>query len=91
MHGSPRTGHVPEGSSSYGPAHAVEFTPGGQLARAWSGKPGAEVNSLHSQGVDRLGEGLVVEARAADGLVEAFRVADAPGLRWRYSGIRNGR
>ena len=29
------------------------------------------------QGVDRLGDGLTVEARAPDGLVEAFRVTDA--------------
>jgi putative glutamine amidotransferase len=36
------------------------------------------VNSLHSQGVARLGPGLVVEARSAtDGLVEAFHVRDA--------------
>ena len=35
------------------------------------------VNSLHSQGIDRLGEGLSVEARAPDGLVEAFRVQRA--------------
>ena len=35
------------------------------------------VNSLHSQGIDRLGEGLVIEAQATDGLVEAFRVQRA--------------
>ena len=33
-----------------------------------------EVNSLHWQGVDRLGDGLVVEARSPDGLVEAMSV-----------------
>ena len=38
------------------------------------------VNSLHSQGVQRLGEGLVVEARAPDGLVEGFSVPAAPGF-----------
>jgi len=38
------------------------------------------VNSLHSQGVDRLGEGLEVEAVAEDGLVEGFTVRDAPGF-----------
>ena len=32
------------------------------------------VNSLHSQGVDRLCEGAVIEATADDGLVEAFRI-----------------
>jgi len=44
------------------------------------------VNSLHAQGVARLGDGLSVEATADDGLVEAFRVADAPafnlGVQW---------
>jgi putative glutamine amidotransferase len=35
------------------------------------------VNSLHSQGIDRLGPDLAVEARAPDGLIEAFRVKDA--------------
>ena len=31
------------------------------------------VNSLHGQGVDQLAPGLIVEATAPDGLVEAFR------------------
>jgi putative glutamine amidotransferase len=39
-----------------------------------------QVNSLHGQGIDRLADGLVVEARAADGLVEAYSVRDAPGF-----------
>ena len=30
------------------------------------------VNSVHYQGVDRLGDGLTVEATAPDGVVEAF-------------------
>jgi putative glutamine amidotransferase len=33
---------------------------------------------LHSQGIDRLAPGLAVEARATDGLVEAFHVRNAP-------------
>lgn len=51
--------------------HAVELTPGGVLARAF-GVEEAVVNSVHYQGVDRLGEGLTVEARAPDRVVEAF-------------------
>lgn len=33
-----------------------------------------DVNSLHSQGIDRLGQGLRVEAKAPDGLVEAVSI-----------------
>jgi putative glutamine amidotransferase len=62
--------------TQYGPSHAVEFVPGGQLHEI-SGLTGAMVNSLHSQGVDRLGEGLLIEAVAPDGLIEAFSVRDA--------------
>lgn len=60
----------------YGPAHPIRIAPGGQLHR-WFGQDEAMVNSIHSQGVDRLGEGLTVEATAPDGLVEAFSVTDA--------------
>jgi putative glutamine amidotransferase len=63
----------------YAPAHAVELTPGGVLARL-AGRERIMVNSLHSQGVDRLGAGLVVEGRAPDGVIEAVRVADARGF-----------
>jgi putative glutamine amidotransferase len=35
------------------------------------------VNSLHGQGVKRLAEGLRVDARAPDGVVEAFSLPGA--------------
>ena len=63
----------------YGPSHRVEFAAGGLLERI-TGASGAAVNSLHSQGVDRLGAGLQVEAVAEDGLIEGFTVRDAPGF-----------
>lgn len=63
----------------YGPAHEVRFRPGGLLEQL-AGAPSAVVNSVHRQGVDRLAEGLEVEATAPDGLVEAFTVRDAPGF-----------
>ena len=56
----------------YGPAHDIALVPGGVLA-GLAGDTRATVNSLHGQGVRRLGEGLVVEAQAPDGQVEAFR------------------
>lgn len=62
----------------YGPAHAVTLIAGGWL-RGWlAGADSAMVNSLHGQGLDRLAPGLVVEATAPDGLVEAVRVESAP-------------
>ncbi|HZO24350.1 MAG TPA: gamma-glutamyl-gamma-aminobutyrate hydrolase family protein [Steroidobacteraceae bacterium] len=60
----------------YGPAHDVLLEPAGVL-RALAASDRVRVNSLHSQGIDRLGCGLAVEARAPDGLVEAFRVEGA--------------
>jgi putative glutamine amidotransferase len=60
----------------YGPAHDVTLEPGGVL-RTLAGEDRIRVNSLHSQGIDRLGPELAVEARAPDGLIEAFRVRAA--------------
>jgi putative glutamine amidotransferase len=69
----------------YGPSHKVSFAPGGLLRRI-TGQPDATVNSLHSQAVDRLADGLSVEATADDGLIEGFVVKDAPafalGVQW---------
>ncbi|MEX2494496.1 MAG: gamma-glutamyl-gamma-aminobutyrate hydrolase family protein [Woeseia sp.] len=60
----------------YGPAHYVNLTEGGTL-HAMAGKARVEVNSLHSQAVQRLARGVTIEAVADDGLVEAFRVDSA--------------
>jgi putative glutamine amidotransferase len=60
----------------YGPAHDVTLEPGGVL-RALALSDRIQVNSLHNQGIDRLGAELAVEARAPDGVIEAFRVRDA--------------
>ncbi|MDI7773994.1 gamma-glutamyl-gamma-aminobutyrate hydrolase family protein [Asticcacaulis sp. EMRT-3] len=51
--------------------HAVTLTPQGLLHHAY-GRDQLRVNSVHYQGVDRLGDGLSIEALAADGLIEAF-------------------
>lgn len=64
---------------TYGVAHPVDVMPGGVLADIL-GVRTIEVNSVHGQGVNRLAEGLRIEARAPDGLVEAFSVADAPAF-----------
>jgi putative glutamine amidotransferase len=65
--------------------HEVLLETGSQFAQ-WAGGTRAFVNSLHGQGIKRLGEGLVAEARAPDGLVEGVRVMGAPafayGVQW---------
>lgn len=63
----------------YGPSHPVHITPGGLLARLL-GAEQVQVNSLHGQAVNRLADGLRVEARAPDGVIEAFSKPDAPGF-----------
>jgi putative glutamine amidotransferase len=63
----------------YGPSHQVTLTPGGQLHEL-AGRERLEVNSLHAQGVRTLGSNLEVEARAPDGVIEAFRVRNAPSF-----------
>lgn len=60
----------------YGPAHDVALVPGGALANLFEAER-IRVGSLHSQGIDRLGDGLSVEARADDGQIEAVRVDGA--------------
>ena len=51
--------------------HAVDLTDGGILASAYA-KSALDVNSVHYQGIAKLADGLNVEARAPDGLVEAY-------------------
>ena len=61
----------------YAAAHDISLAPGGLLQRLANGALRVEVNSLHGQGVRELGAGLTVEARASDGVIEAFRVTAA--------------
>ncbi|MBC7483819.1 MAG: gamma-glutamyl-gamma-aminobutyrate hydrolase family protein [Rhizobacter sp.] len=73
---------APVGASAevqYGLAHDVNLVPGGVLERTL-GTAHIRVNSVHGQGVNRLAPGLRVEARAADGLVEAFTMDRSAGF-----------
>ncbi len=56
--------------------HDVELERGGLLQQL-IGSERVRVNSLHGQGVERLAPNVVVEARAPDGVIEAFRVSGA--------------
>jgi putative glutamine amidotransferase len=65
-------------------AHSVRFTEG-DLFAALAGCTELMVNSVHSQGIDRLAAGLTVEAIAPDGQIEAVRgTADGfvVGVQW---------
>ncbi|MGH7031488.1 MAG: gamma-glutamyl-gamma-aminobutyrate hydrolase family protein [Stellaceae bacterium] len=77
----PRKG-APEGP--YGPAHSVALPLGGLIA-AFAGSTEIMVNSLHSQGIDRLAPGLRVEAVAPDGQIEGVSLPLARfvvGVQW---------
>jgi putative glutamine amidotransferase len=76
--------HAPDGvefEAMFDHMHPVHLSEGGMLARAY-GKDELTVNSVHFQGVGTLAEDLEVEARAPDGLVEAYsaKIGAAPVL-----------
>jgi putative glutamine amidotransferase len=66
------------------PSHPVEVAPGTQLA-ALVGAGRLAVNSTHHQAVRDAGAGVLVSARAPDGVVEAIELPDllfAIGVQW---------
>ncbi len=63
-------------AEQYAPSHSISLTPDGKLS-ALLNETNIMVNSLHTQGVDRLAQGLFVEATAEDGLIEAFSISQA--------------
>lgn len=66
--------------------HEVHFEEGSSLHRLYGNSAPHRVTSIHHQCVDRLGEGLVVEARSpGDGIVEAIRHSGSGyvlGVQW---------
>jgi putative glutamine amidotransferase len=70
----------------YAPSHTIRLSSAGVLARIAGGALEARVNSLHGQGIERLGGELAIEAVAPDGLIEAISVKNAPafalGVQW---------
>jgi len=55
------------------PRHTINLSRDGIL-ESFLGQSQAVVNSLHGQGIDRIGDGLKVEAMSEDGLVEAVSI-----------------
>jgi putative glutamine amidotransferase len=75
-HGSPMH---PNPRVRTGKAHSVRIVRGSWLHRV-AGSTEIAVNSLHNQGIDRLAPGLLAEAVAPDGTIEAIRAHAAPSL-----------
>jgi putative glutamine amidotransferase len=70
-------------AESYDPIHPISLR---GMLRDWVGHDEIMVNSLHSQGIARLADGLQPEGFAADGLIEAARGPDDAtfclGVQW---------
>ena len=68
-----------------GTEHDIDLDPGSLVARA-TGEEVHEARCHHHQAIDRLGEGLIVTARARDGVPEAIELEDsdawALGVQW---------
>jgi len=64
-------------NDQYDIAHAIDIVAGGRLEALNGGRLTSEVNSLHEQAVDRVGAGLLVEAYAPDGTIEAMSLPAA--------------
>jgi putative glutamine amidotransferase len=67
------------------PCHKIEISSGSILERI-AGGMGAMVNSTHHQAIDRLGQGLKLDALAPDGIIESVSSADPShwilGVQW---------
>ena len=75
--------YFPPSFERYRISHQVNVEPDSRLAQAMGHKH--EVNSMHHQGIDRVGYGLRVVARAEDGLPEALEAPALPfavGVQW---------
>ena len=83
-YGSQKHDYEPPAHSRDYLAHEVELVAGSRL-RALIGAGSAPVNSMHHQGIQRLGDGLAATAHAPDGLIEAIEGAGkgfAMGVQW---------
>ena len=69
----------PDPNVVFADRHAIDLVPGGAFAQLF-GRETIRVNSLHGQGISKLGERVVTEGVAEDGTIEAIRIADAPGF-----------
>jgi putative glutamine amidotransferase len=78
-----------QGEPGTAASHGVQIEPSSRLAGVY-GCARLEVNSFHHQAADRLGTGLAVAARSADGVVEAIEDPQASfcvGVQWHAEGL----
>jgi len=75
-------GHPRFADDGHEPAHAVELEDGSLAASLLGAR--IDVNSLHHQVVDRVGEGLRATGRSPDGAVEVLELegGDVLGVQW---------
>ncbi len=76
--------HLEDPNARYRYKHDIDLTASGRLT-ALTGTKRVRVNSLHGQGVAGLAPPLAIEARAPDGLIEAYRLDGndfALGVQW---------
>ena len=81
-HRMPREGDL---EHKFGLRHTIKITKGGMFSELID-EDEPMVNSAHGQGVDRLADGVDVEAVAPDGIIEGFSVNGAKrfavGVQW---------
>lgn len=64
----------------YAPMHDIDLVPGGVMSGLFNVEK-MPINSLHGQGIDRLADRLIVDARCTqDGSIEAVRLKDYPSF-----------
>ncbi|WP_233958824.1 gamma-glutamyl-gamma-aminobutyrate hydrolase family protein [Pectobacterium versatile] len=79
----------------YAPTHSISLCDNSLIKRLCSGSEVSDichVNSLHTQGVSILGNGLNIECTASDGTVEAIRYPNASfvyGVQWHMEWLRS--
>ncbi len=76
-------------------SHEILIEPDSMLAHLYPGSPRPNVISIHHQAIDKLGNGLVVEARSVpDGIVEVIRWTGSSyvvGVQWHPEFHKNTR
>ena len=79
-HGYPWEGTLDE---RFALAHGLKIEPDRCIVRILQDEiedGSVQVNSLHTQALDKLGENVAVEAISADGTIEAVSITGAPGF-----------